>query len=203
MPASFHLQNVDILDIKKEQFTNLPISGGKINFFNELFLNSGEVSLQENGYLVKGGNFIYNKMQITPQGHNKILIEKNPLRDLSEYKENFIQHTNNGLKIQSKYGPIGINLNFLEGNEIFKFTNEGLKDNEERVLNIKVLEGDGIELINQRGNFYRDRLFITPSKIGTTIIENGRHIFKFESGQLTTDIGDLNTKKSIFSKISS
>ncbi len=189
-------EGIDILNINKEQFTNLPISGNRINFFDELFLESGKVSLQEEGYLVEG-NFIYDKMEIAPKGLNKILIEKNPLTDLSNYKENFIQHTNNGLKIQSQEYALGFNLRFLEGNEIFDMPPQ--EGNKESFLSIDISDGDGLEITKKDYLIKGMPALIKheSSKEGQTIIKNGKHIFKFEDGKYLSELGNLNAKNKL------
>ena len=192
----FYLENVEVSEIKKGQFVESTIKGKNINIFNELFLESGEISLQEERYLLQGGNFIYNKMQIRPQSFNKLLIEKNPSRDLSKFQDNFIQHTDSGLKIQTRSDAIGFDLSFLEGNELFDVQNT---ENKEGLLFMSISGGDKLEITKKDFLIKGMPPLIkhTFAEEGKTIIKNGRHIFKFEEGKYLSELGNLNAKNKL------
>ena len=195
----FYLVGVSITNLEKDKLSslyNLPISGERINFFDELLLDSGTVNIQKDGYLVQNGDFVYKNIEIQQQGQNNLLIEKNPLRDLSKFQDNFIQETESGLKIQTFSDALGFNLRFLENNELFDVQNI---ENKEGFLDIEISDGDRLEI------FKKDYLIKgLPPLIkheshegGRTSIQNGRHIFKFEEGKFNSELGNLNTKNKL------
>ena len=186
----------------------MPISGENINFFDELLLDSGTVNIQKDGYLISGGNFVYKNIEIVPQGLNNFLIEKNPLRDLSKFQDNFIQVTESGLKIQTVSEAAGFNLKFLEGNEFFDVKNT---EDKERFLAVEISDGDKLEIIKKdyllkgmpplikhdSSGIGEDRITRGNKPIGKTIIKNGRHIFKFEEGKFNSELGNLNSRNKL------
>ena len=185
----FHLKDVSITNIEKDKLSSLDnflIFGERINFFNELLVDSGRVYIKDGGYIISDGNFVYKNVEIN-QGVNSLLIEKNHLRDLSNYKDNFIQETESGLKIQSTSGALGINLRFLENNEFFD-----VKDIEDKegLLDMEISYGDKLEIIKK-----------DYSEKSQTIIKDGRHIFRFENGEFSTELGNLNTRNKLSSTL--
>ena len=207
----FYLVGVSITNLEKDKLNslyNLPISGENINFFDELLLDSGTVNIQKDGYLVQNGDFVYKNIEIQQQGQNNLLIEKNPLRDLSKFQDNFIQETESGLKIQTFSDALGFNLRFLENNELFDVQNI---ENKEGFLDIEISDGDRLEifkkdylikglppLIKHDSSGLGETTISRGNKpIGKTIIKDGRHIFKFEDGKFSTELGNLNTKNKL------
>ena len=194
----FHLKDVSITNIEKDKLSSLDnflIFGERINFFNELLVDSGRVYIKDRGYIISDGNFVYKNVEIN-QGVNSLLIEKNPLRDLSGYADNFIQETESGLKIQTVSDALGFNLRFLENNELFDVKNT---EDKEAFLDIEISDGDKLEIVK------KDYLIKgLPPLIkheshegGRTSIQNGRHIFKFEEGKFNSELGNLNTKNKL------
>ena len=194
--GQFFLNDVKISEIEKDKIDeSVVLEGVRINLLDELVVSDGIVYLNKDGsYELVYGDFLYKNIEINKvDNYDDLILVKDSSKDLSDYKGNFIQETAGGLKVQSVYGRNPIDLEFFEGNEIFKFTNEGLGTNEERALKMQVSQGDGIQLINQRG-FFPGQIIHSSSENGVTTIENGRHIFKFEDGELITEFGNLNTK---------
>ena len=194
----FHLKDASITNIEKDKLSSLDnflIFGERINFFNELLVDSGRVYIKDGGYIISDGNFVYKNVEIN-QGVNSLLIEKNPLRDLSGYADNFIQETESGLKIQTVSDALGFNLRFLENNELFDVKNT---EDKEAFLDIEISDGDKLEIVK------KDYLIKgLPPLIkheshegGRTSIQNGRHIFKFEEGKFNSELGNLNTKNKL------
>lgn len=208
--GGFYLQDVKVSGIEKDKFPDQNFNGKNVNFLDELILKDGSVRLNKDGsYFLNYGDYIYENLKISEvSSFGGLTIIKDPLRDLSDYNENFIQKTESGLKVRSREftyaNDVGINLEFLEGNKIFNFNDEGLGANQNRFLKMEISDGDGVELINQRG-FIPGQIIHKTSEKGKTIIENGRHIFKFEKGKLITELGDLNSRNlfSIKSSVSS
>ncbi|KHO55379.1 MAG: hypothetical protein QT10_C0002G0039 [archaeon GW2011_AR19] len=198
----FHLKDVSITNIEKDKLSSLDnflIFGERINFFNELLVDSGRVYIKDGGYIISDGNFVYKNVEIN-QGVNSLLIEKNHLRDLSNYKDNFIQETESGLKIQSTSGALGINLRFLENNEFFD-----VKDIEDKegLLDMEISYGDKLEII-KKDYFLKGLPPLIKhgySEKGQTIIKDGRHIFRFENGEFSTELGNLNTRNKLSSTL--
>ncbi len=191
----FYLENIRVYEIEKDKFVENQIFEGKnVNLFDEVAFDYGKVIFNKDKYMVEYGEINYENMKVYSEPG--FLITRSPLIDLSEYKGNFIQKTNNGLNIQS-VKESEIELTFLEENEFFSIHVQ--KGNEEHNLFMSVYGGDRLE-ITKKDSFIKGM----PPSIrhksfgqGQTIIENGRHIFKFENGKYLSELENLNTKNKL------
>ncbi len=208
----FYLENIKVSEIEENKFIETPIEGKNVNLFDELTFSYGKVIFNEDRYLVEYGSMIYDNMEISSGGG--ILIAKNPLMDLSNYKGDWIQKTKNGLNIQSVKDDV-IELIFLEGSEIFEIDNKDLSPNVEHSLFMSVSDGDKLEITKkdsllkgmpplikhkssgQKTTITREGESVGSLEEGQTIIKNGRHIFKFKNGKYLSELGNLNTKNKL------
>ncbi len=190
----FHLENIKVSEVDKYKFVEQTISGYNVNLFDELTFSSARVVLNKESYLIGYGKIIYDKMEI--DADNNFLIARDSLMDLSDYKGSWIKKTDNGLNIQSVKGS-EMEINFLEGNEIFNIPlQEGDK---EKFLVMEIYGEEGLEITKKDYLIKGMPPLIkhSSSEQGETIIKNGRHTFKFENGKYLSELGNLNTKNKL------
>ncbi len=145
-----------ITSIGKE--SSQKISGNNISFLNELIFN-GKLETTSNGYLISNGIANYNGMKISAD--KTVLIAKNPLTNLENYKGNWIKQTSTTLEFSSVEGD-SFNIEFLKDNQIFDMKNLGK-------LKAGIGNGDGLKIT--KGNI--PEIFHKSSEKGYTEVISG------------------------------
>lgn len=174
----------------------------KITSFNEVeileqFKVKGHGLLTEEGFIVEGGELTQNGVRVYTDIENpQSVLVLDSSKISTNYEGNWIKQDSEGISIKSSKGS-SINMEFLEENKFFDVGNrEGLTENQEREINLLVSDGDSLEIV--QGIDLGVEATLPPTLnhkgSGNTVIQNGRHTFKFGEGEFTSELGNLNTK---------
>ena len=143
------------------------IKGQQIKLPDNSILN-GEAFIDKKGYLIKAGDVIFKNMKLAVLDEPVLIVGKS--FDLNEYKGNWINLEGGILKMKSsKTGTI--DLKFLEDNKVFNIEKG---DN----LNIKITNGDGLEIIKRKDA--PSLINHKSSEDGSTLITNSFSIFEID-----------------------
>ncbi len=143
------------------------IKGQQVNIVDGILVN-GEAFIDKKGYLIKAGDVIFKNTKLAVLDEPVLIVSKS--FDLNEYKGNWIKLESGILKMKSsKTGAI--DLKFLENNEVFNIEKG---DN----LNIKITNGDGLEIIKRKD--VPSLINHKSSDDGSTLITNSFSIFEID-----------------------
>ena len=154
--------------------TPTSIKGDNLLLPNGILLN-GEVSINEEGFLLQNGEATYKKMLFSSTLDNEILIA-NENANLEGYAGNWIRQTSNLLEMQSANNSF-INLEFLAGHDIM---NTDDKDN----MIINAEKGDGLKFEKRADEGLIPLLTHKSSANGKTIIYNDKLELDFNKDKL-------------------
>lgn len=158
------------------------IEGQQIQLPDNSILN-GEATLLKEGYLIKNGDITYNKLKImVDKTSGNVLICKEILMNLSDYKGNWIKQTFNNLEMKSSEQGI-VNLQVLPSNELFN-------SDEIDFVAFQIKNGDGLSIEKRQDK--HPLVFHKSSDQGSTLILNGFSAFEFNKS-------GMYVKKSSFS----
>ncbi len=147
------------------------IKGQQLNLIGGVLVN-GEAFIDKKGHWIKSGDATFNNMKLTISNEPVLIADKS--FDLKEYRGNWIKSEKEILKMQSsKTGAI--DLKFLENNEVFNLEKE---DN----LNIKITNGDGLEIIKRKDA--PSLINHKSSEIGNTLITNGFSTYEINKNEI-------------------
>lgn len=143
------------------------IKGQQVNMVGGVLVN-GEAFIDKKGHLIKSGDATFNNVKLAVSDEPVLIASKS--FDLNEYKGNWVKPEIGILKMQSsKTGAV--DLEFLEHNEIFN-----VEKNDK--LNIKITNGDGLEIIKRKD--LSPLINHKSSEDGSTLITNSFSIFEID-----------------------
>lgn len=143
------------------------IKGQQVNMIDGILVN-GEAFIDKKGYLIQAGDVIFKNMKLAVSNEPVLIADKS--FDLNEYKGNWIKSEREILKMKSsKTGAV--DLKFLENNEVFNIKKG---DN----LNIKITNGDGLEIIKRKD--LPSLINHKSSEDGSTLITNSFSTFEID-----------------------